>query len=42
MRIMQVNASGLSKSLIQLKHAKKPLKWGYLEIVIASASPSAV
>ena len=42
MKIMQVNASELSLSLIQLKHAKESLKWGYLETAIASASSSAV
>ena len=30
----QINASGLSLSLIQLKHAKQLLKWGYLKTTI--------
>ena len=34
MEITQVNASGLSLSLILLKHAKEPLKWGHLKTVI--------
>ena len=42
MRIMWINASEFSLSLIQLKHAKESLKWEHLETVIASASSSAV
>ena len=42
MRTTRVNASGFPLSLIQLKHAKEPLKWGHLETAIASASPPAV
>jgi hypothetical protein len=42
MRITWINASKLSLSLIQLKHAKESLKWEHLETVIASASSSAV
>ena len=42
MRTTRINALGFPLSLIQLKHAKKPLKWGHLETAIASASPPAV
>jgi len=31
----RVNAKGFPLSLIQLKNAKQPLKWGYLKTVIA-------
>ncbi len=34
MKIIQVNASELFLSLIQLKHSKECLKWEYLKIVI--------
>ena len=42
MRTTRIKASGFSLSLIQLKQAKKPLKWGHLETAIASASSPAV
>ena len=42
MRTTWINASELSLSLIQLKHAKESLKWEHLETAIASASSSAV
>src|SRR5436190_14855429 len=42
MRTTRIKASGFLLSLIQLKQAKKPLKWGHLETAIASASPPVV
>ena len=30
----RINVKGLSLSLIQLKHAKQLLKWGYLKIAM--------
>jgi len=37
MRTARVNAIGLPLSLVQLKHTKESLKWGYLETAIATS-----
>ena len=37
METARVNAIGLPLSLVQLKHIKKSLKWGYLETAIATS-----